>query len=145
MNKLLIGVAAATLLATTAAQAQVGGNLAAPPAVNLVLALTGAAPALSETTFTLTTGEYYRLTITTDGGAEVLFTAATLFQNIWMNQIVVAGMEIKLWGAAAAVAGVEVGEGGAGDVAITFVPIRPGEFPFWIDEEAGIGGMFIVQ
>jgi len=43
------------------------------------------------------------------------------------------------------VAGVEVGEGGAGDVAITFVPIRPGEYQFWIDEEAGIGGTFIVQ
>lgn len=145
MKKLLTGIAAAALLATTAAQAQVGGNLAAPPAVNITLALTGAAPALSETTFTLTTGEYYRLILNTDGGAEVLFTAPTLMQNIWLNQIVVAGMEIKLWGGAAAVAGVEVGEGGAGEVQITFVPIRPGEYPFWIDEEAGIGGMFIVE
>ncbi|MGV8841602.1 MAG: hypothetical protein ACWA6X_15030 [Bauldia sp.] len=145
MKKIVTGAAMAVLLAAGAAQAQVGGNLAAAPAENLTLALTGAGPALSETTFTLTTGDYYRLTITTDGGAEVLFTAATFFQNIWMNQIVVAGMEIKLWGGATAVAGVEVGEGGAGDVAITFVPIRPGEYPFWIDEEAGIGGTFIVQ
>ncbi|MCW5712917.1 MAG: hypothetical protein KIT43_00180 [Bauldia sp.] len=145
MKKLLTGIAAAALLATTAAQAQVGGNLAAPPAVNIELALTGAGPALSETTFNLITGDYYRLTITTDGGAEVLFTAPTFMQNIWMNQIVVAGMEIKLFGGAAAVAGVEVGEGGAGNVQITFVPIRPGTYPFWLDEEAGIGGTFIVE
>ncbi len=145
MMKLLSGVAVATLLAATAAHAQVGGNLAAVPAERLELGLTGAAPALSETTFRLVTGDYYRLTITTDGGAEVLFTAPTFLQNIWMNQIVVAGMEIKRWGGATAVQGIEVGEGGPGDVQITFVPIRPGEYPFWIDEEAGIGGMFIVE
>lgn len=147
MMKLLAGAAVATLLAATASQAQVGGNLAAVPAVRLALDLTGASPTLSATTFQLVTGDYYRFTITTDGGAEVLFTAPTFLQNIWMNQIVVAGMEIKLWGAAAAVQGIEVGEGGAGEVQITLVPIRPGEYPFWIETEGGlrIGGMFIVE
>ncbi len=145
MKKLLAATAVVASLAAVPTFAQVGGNLAATPAVNLELNLTGATPTLSATTFELVTGDYYRLTINTDGGAEVLFTSPTLFQNIWMNQIVVSGMEIKLWGAAAAVAGVEVGEGGAGAVAITFVPIRPGEYAFWLDEEAGIGGTFIVR
>ena len=145
MKKLLTGVAVATLLAAASAQAQVGGNLAATPAENLVLDLTGAAPALSANTLELVTGDYYRLTINSAGGAEVTFQAPEFFQNIWMNQIVAGGVEVKLWGAAGAVAGVEVGDGGAMSVAITFVPIRPGEYTFTIDEEAGITGTFIVR
>ena len=145
MKKLLAATAVVATLAAVPVFAQVGGNLAATPAVNLELNLTGAAPALSATTFELVTGDYYRLTINSDGGAEALFTSPEFFQNIWMNQIVVSGIEIKLWGAAAAVACIEVGEAGVGAAAITFVPIRPGEYPFWIDEEAGIGGTFIVR
>lgn len=145
MKKLLAAAAVVATLAAVPTFAQVGGNLAATPAVNLVLDLAGAAPTLSANTFELVTGDYYRLTINSDGGAEVLFTSPELFQNVWMNQIVAAGVEVKLWGAAAAVAGIEVGEGGPMTVAITFVPVRPGEYPFWIDEEAGIGGTFIVR
>jgi len=147
MRKLLAaGAAVATLLSVpTFVMAQVGGNLAATPSEPLELSLTGAGPTLSATTFELVTGDYYRLVISSDGGAEALFTAPGLFQNVWMNQIVVEGVEIKLWGAAAAVGGIEVGEEGPGNVTITFVPIRPGEYPFWIDEEAGIGGTFIVE
>jgi hypothetical protein len=148
MKKLLAATAVvATLLAAPAmVQAQVGGNLAATPAERLELGLTGAGPTLSANTFELVTGDYYRLTITTDGGAEVLFTSPGLFQNSWMNQIVVAGMEIKLWGGGAAIAGVEVGEGGPGDVQINFVPVRPGEYPFYLGEDATEpAGMFIVR
>ena len=131
MKKLLAAAAVVATLAAVPVFAQVGGNLAATPAVNLELNLTGAAPALSATTFELVTGDYYRLTINSDGGAEALFTSPEFFQNIWMNQIVVSG--------------IEVGEAGVGAAAITFVPIRPGEYPFWIDEVAGIGGTFIVR
>lgn len=145
MKKLLAATAVVASLAAVPTFAQVGGNLAATPAVALELNLTGAGPTLSANTFELVTGDYYRLTINSDGGAEVLFTSPTLFQNVWMNQIVAAGVEVKLWGAAGAVAGIEVGEGGPMSVAITFVPVRPGEYAFWLDEDAGIGGTFIVR
>lgn len=120
------------------------GNLAAPPATNLELAITGANAALSADTFNLTTGTYYRLTITSDGGAELLWMSPDLLNNAWINQIVVAGVEIKLWGDT--VKGIEIGEGGPAEVQITFVPVRPGEYAFYFDGEDDIpGGTFIVE
>lgn len=120
------------------------GNLAAPPATNLELAITGPNGAVSANSFNLTTGSYYRLTITSDGGAELLFMAPDLLNNAWINQIVVAGVEIKLWGDT--VKGIEIGEGGPAEVQITFVPVRPGEYAFYFEGEDDIpGGTFIVE
>lgn len=140
--KKLLGAAALTLAVAAPSLALAQGNLAAPPATNLELSITGANAALSESTFTLQTGHYYRLTIITDGGAELLFTAPDLLNNSWLNQIVVSGIEIKLFGDT--VKGIEVGEGGPGEVAITFVPVRPGEYSFFLGEDEA-AGTFIVE
>jgi hypothetical protein len=147
-RKVLAGLAGAAALALIplGAQAQVGGNLAATPAVNIELNLTGAGAALSAPSFELVTGDYYRLTINSDGNAEALWTSPIFMQNIWINQIVIAGVEVKLWGGATAVAGIELGEQGVSAAAITFVPIRPGEYEFVVETDAGEQvGTFIVR
>ena len=77
------------------------------------------------------------------GAAEVLFLSPDLFNNVWMNQIVAGGVEVKMWGDS--VKGIEVGQGGPMEVAITFVPVRPGEYAFTLDGVTGVGGTFIVR
>jgi hypothetical protein len=123
------------------------GNLAVPPAETITLAITGANATLSATSIELETGKYYRLTVTSDGGAEVLFTAADLFNNAWINQLVAAGVEIKMWGDT--FKAVEVGEGGPMEFQVTFVVVKPGEFAFTVAGDApvpeGNGGVFVVH
>lgn len=136
-------IAAALLAAPAVAVAQ--GNLAAPPAEVVTLAVTGANATLSATNFEFLTGEYYRLVITSDGLAEVQFAAQTFFNNVWVNQVVAGGVEIRMWGNT--FKAIEVGEGAAMEVSIFFVPVRPGEHPFTFvgDAPAGTGGTFVIR
>jgi hypothetical protein len=135
---------AALLGAPAWSQAQ--GNLAAPgTAETVTLAVTGANAILSATTFEFLTGKYYRLTITSDGNAEVQFAAQTFFNNVWVNQVVAGGVEIRMWGNT--FKAIEVGEGGPMEVNIFFVPVRPGEhqFTFVGDAPAGTGGTLVIR
>ena len=62
--------AAAALTAIAPAMAQVGGNLAAYPPVDINVEITtdkDGAPVLSKSSFDLITGEYYRFIIKSDG------------------------------------------------------------------------------
>ncbi len=131
MKRILAAVAGVAVLAATPSFVEAEGNLAATPATRIDLALTGPGATPSLTTIELVTGKYYRLTLTTDGGAEALFTSRTFFDNVWINQVVVSGIEIKMWGDS--FKGIEVGEQGAGEVQITFVAVRPGDYEFTIE------------
>ncbi len=131
MKRILVAAAGLATLVATPSLVQAEGNLAAPPATTITLALTGAGATPSMTSIDLVTGKYYRLTLTSDGGAEALFTARTFFDNVWINQLVVSGIEIKMWGDS--FKGIEVGEQGAGEVQITFVAVRPGDYEFVIE------------
>ncbi|MCW5712918.1 MAG: hypothetical protein KIT43_00185 [Bauldia sp.] len=144
MKRYVTAVMAAAVLgapATSLAQ----GNLAAPPAEVVTLAITGANANLSATSFEFVTGEYYRLNITSDGLAEVQFAATTFFNNVWVNQVVAGGVEIRMWGNT--FKAIEVGEGGPMEVSVFFVPVRPGEhqFTFVGDAPAGTGGTFVIR
>lgn len=107
------------------------GSLAKPPATALQLDITGKPGAVAAGTIDIETGKYYRLTITSDGGDEVLFTAPGFFDAIYLNQIVVNDAEIKMFGTG--IKGLEVGENIANKVDITFVAIKPGDFPFMLN------------
>ena len=91
--------------------------------------------------YTLETGKYYRWRIISDGGEEFLVKAPDLFRNSWINQIVINDLEVKAFG----LFGVEFDD--AGTIDIWFVPIRPGNFDYWVDgqEMRGMIGTFVVR
>jgi hypothetical protein len=136
---MVLGTLAAglTALAPLAASAQ-GGNLAAPPAQRIDLAITGTAPALSQTSFELQTGVYYRMTITSDGAGEFMFAAPTLMPNIHIRLVVINDVEVHLQGQT--FRGIEFD--GAGEAYFSFVAIVPGEYEFTVGD---VTGTFIVQ
>ena len=95
----------------------------------------------SVTEYKLETGKYYRWRITSDGGEEFLVKAPDLFRNSWINQIVINDLEVKVFG----LFGVEFDDEGTID--IWFVPIRPGNYDYWVDgqETRGMIGTFVVR
>ncbi|WP_281842493.1 hypothetical protein [Sinisalibacter aestuarii] len=96
---------------------------------------------LSETTFELETGKYYRWRIVHDGGEEFQILSPELFRNSWISQVVIEDLEVKPLG----LHSIEFDDEGTID--IWFVPIRPGDFPFWIAgyENRGLAGTFVVR
>lgn len=92
--------------------------------------------------YQLETGQYYRWRIESDGGEEFLVKAPGLFRNAWVNQIVINDIEVKPLGG---IEGVEFDDAGMADV--WFVPIRPGNYEYYVDgyESRGMKGTFIVR
>jgi len=133
-----LGFAGALALVPAAALAQVGGNLAAPPAEPLTIEISGAGPTLSQTMFELVTGDYYRLTLTSDGAGEFMFRAPDLLSNSHLRLVVINDVEVHLEGMS--FQGIEFD--GAGTAAFSFVPIRPGEYTFTIGD---VSGTFVVR
>ena len=67
--------------------------------------------------------------------------APDLFRNSWVNQVVINDLEVKPLG----LHSVEFDD--AGTIDIWFVPIRPGNYDFYVPgyEERGIAGTFVVR
>lgn len=112
--------------------AQVGGNLAAYPAVDIDIDIVSEAegPVLSDTLFTLVTGEYYRVNVTSDGGPDWRFEAADLLQNSHLRLVTIAGIEVHLQGLG--FRAIELDE--AGTASFSFTPIRPGTYRFTVGD-----------
>ena len=106
--------------------AQAEGNLAANATRLPDLNIDTDALTFSQTHFDLETGKYYRLRIVHDGGEEMALMAPELFRNSWINQVIVNDLEITPYG----LYSVEFDDEGTFDV--WFVPIRPGEYKFWM-------------
>ncbi len=116
------------------AHAQVGGNLAALPAVELSLAITtGAdgAPVLSQKEFSLTTGDYYRMAVKSDGKAVWRFEATDLLQNVHLRIVTIAGIEVQMQ--SLVFRAIEFDE--AGEARFSFVPIRPGTYEIYVGKD----------
>ena len=90
----------------------------------------------------LESGKAYRLRIVAKGRQEYKFYATEFFRNIWINQIVIQHIEIH-------------GSGppdhfefdDPGEIAIEFVSIKPGEYPWSVRglEAKGMTGKFVVK
>ncbi len=137
------------------AQAQVGGNLAAYPPVDLRIDITNGSdgkPVLSPVRLEMVTGEYYRLTISSDGagkdaGGEPLARRVELNEflaNVHLRILTIAGIEVHLQGMS--FRAVELDE--KGEASFTFTPIRPGDYqvyvgpnPFGLGRPAGEQGV----
>jgi len=137
--KTLAGFAVLAAFAATPVLAE--GNLAANGTNLPELKIDTENLAFSETEYQLETGKYYRLDITSDGGEEMALVFPELVRNSWINQIVVNDLEVKAGG----LYSLEFDDGGTFN--ISFVPVRPGEYDFWVPgyENKGLKGKFIVK
>lgn len=91
--------------------------------------------------YTFVTGQSYRLKIQASGLKEYAFRAPSFFEAIYIRKIEAGGVEIK---------GVGLNElefEDVGEAEIFFVPVRVGEFPFYIKghEDRGMTGVFKVE
>ncbi|WP_210258489.1 MULTISPECIES: hypothetical protein [unclassified Devosia] len=116
------------------------GNLASNPTA-LDLHINSDELTFSSTEYRLETGKYYNWNIEHDGGEEFSVVAPELFRNAWINQIVINDLEVKAFG----LYSVEFDD--AGTISVSFVPIRPGEYAFYVPgyENRGLAGKFIVK
>jgi hypothetical protein len=134
MTRALLRAAAAAwgvLLLPAAPHAQVGGNLAAGPPLDLFVEIrTGAdgEPVLSATEFKLVTGEYYRFNIDCPDVADDLagwrIEVTDLLANSHLRLVSVGDIEIHLQGLT--FRAIECDE--IGRARFSFVPIRPGTY-----------------
>jgi hypothetical protein len=139
--KRVLTLAAAAALALAPATAIAEGNLAAEP-TTLELFIDGRNLTFSNTEYQIETGKYYRWEMTSDGIEEVMIRAPDLFRNSWINQIIINDLEVHTSGA---IYGIEFDD--EGTVVLFFVPIRPGNYEFFVPgfEERGLSGTFVVR
>ena len=137
LRTVLMAAAAASIAGSLAAE----GNLASVPTTLEPLVLNGSEWSMAPLEYTLETGKYYHLAITSDGMEEFAVMAPELWRNSWINQVVIDDKEVKPMG----LYSVEFDD--AGTIDIWFVPIRPGRYDFWVDgfEERGMAGFFMVN
>lgn len=131
---------AAVLLVCGSLSVRAEGNLASQPTDLPELMLKGDLT-MSETEYQLETGKYYRIHISSDGEEEFAWMSPELFRNSWVDQIVVNDLEVKGFG----VYSLEFDD--QGTFTLTFVPIRPGRYEFWVDgyDNRGMKGAFVVN
>lgn len=132
--------AAALILAVQSTSVIAEGNIASNPVDLPELMLRGDLT-MSETEYQLETGKYYRISISSDGEEEFAWFSPELFRNSWVNQVVVNDLEVK----AADIYSLEFDA--AGTFVLTFVPLRPGQYDFYVAgyEDRGMLGHFVVN
>ena len=140
MSRFVRGLVLIPVLVFLAAPALAEGNLASRATRLDPLELKGDL-SFSVTEYQLETGKYYRWRITSDGGEEFQVVAPDLFRNSWINQVVINDLEVQPLGLSA----VEFDDEGTIDV--WFVPIRPGNYDYWVEgfQTRGMKGTFVVR
>ncbi len=95
----------------------------------------------SQKVFEIETGKYYRWRISHDGYEEMQLVASEFFRNVWVDQIVINDLEVQPMG----MHSVEFDDAGIMD--IWFVPVRTGNFNFWIKgyRQRGLEGVFKIR
>ena len=114
------------------AYAQVGGNLAAFPPVELKLSITTtpSGPVVTPAEFELITGEYYRLNVTSEGDPDWRLELPDLLQNSHLRVVTISGIEVHLQGMVFRAIEFDY----AGTASFAFVPIRPGIYRFTVGD-----------
>lgn len=113
----------------------VGKSVRLPP-----ITLSAGKP-LAEKPYELEAGKYYKLTIKSDGSQELALEGPEFFRNVWINEIVISGIEIRPLG----VSSLEFDR--EGEAVISFVTILPGTFHLKIPNSTGENqrAVFIVK
>lgn len=146
VNAILARAASAAILAVglavqAAGPASAEGNLASRP-TRLAPLVLGADLSFSVKQYRLETGKYYAWTIRSDGGEEFQVKAPDLFRNSWIDQVVIDDLEVK---PAGGLNSVEFDD--AGEITIWFVPIRPGNYDYYVEghRTRGMEGVFVTR
>jgi hypothetical protein len=84
------------------------------------LMLSAGEPLLKEGKLNLKSGRYYEIEIEADGSQELALSGASFFRAIWVDEIVINGIEIR----PLAIDSLEFDE--AGTAEISFIAIKPG-------------------
>ena len=96
----------------------------------------------SKNEYDVETGKYYRLNVVCDDSADnTALMAPEFFRNVWVNQIAIDDLELKSYGT------YSLECDNPGTFVMTFVPIRPGEYDFYVlgYENRGLKGKFVVK
>ena len=88
--------------------------------------LSSGMPLLDEKTLTLQSGKYYEWEISADGSQELAVVGAGFLRAIWIDEIVIEGIEIRPLG----IDSLEFDE--EGTVEISFLAIKPGTYSFGV-------------
>ena len=86
------------------------------------LTLSAGEPLHSEPTITLKSGVYYELEIEADGSQELALHGAGFFHAIWVDEVVIEGIEVRPMG----ISSMEFDE--AGSAEISFLAVKPGRY-----------------
>ncbi|MDF2235619.1 hypothetical protein P2H44_23935 [Albimonas sp. CAU 1670] len=86
---------------------------------------------LADAPLTLKSGTYYEIEITADGSAELGLVGPEFFRAIWIDEIVIEGLEIRPLG----LDSVEFDE--AGTMEIGFLAIKPGRYTLHVPGSTG--------
>lgn len=86
---------------------------------------------VSKGALTLKSGKYYTLEIKADGSQELALEGAGFFRAVWVNEIVIEGIEIRPLG----VNSIEFDE--AGEAEISFIAIKPGSYHLKVPGSTG--------
>jgi len=86
---------------------------------------------IAEEPLRLKSGRFYTLEIEADGSQELALEGAGFFRAVWINEIVIEGIEIRPFG----VASIEFDESGKAE--ISFVAIRPGSYHLTVPGSKG--------
>jgi len=140
MRGLLIALAVAVALPSAAAADQHGGEenrfglaglLSGSNKADLPSLTLAAGEPIAEGPLMLKSGTYYEIEIEADGSAELALAGADFFRAIWIDEIVIEGLEIRPLG----LDSVEFDE--AGTMEIGFVAIKPGRYELKIPGSTG--------
>lgn len=136
----MMRIMAIVLFALSGMSVRAEGNMASRP-TNLPDLMLKGDLTMSTAEYVLETGKSYRINISSDGEEEFAWMAPELFRNSWVDQVVVNDLEVKSYG----IYSLEFDD--AGTFTMTFVPIRPGRYDFWVDgyEGRGMKGAFVVN
>ncbi|WP_269585453.1 hypothetical protein [Roseibium sp. Sym1] len=124
MKKTLICTLAAAILAGPAAAHELGfaGILSKSNREELPELTLSSGKPIAEGPLLLKSGTVYEIEIVSDGSAELALEGSGFFRAIWVNEVVVNGLEIRPFG----LESVEFDD--AGTMEIEFLAIKPGRY-----------------
>lgn len=135
MSGLIAMVAALPAMADGDVGAQPGfglaGILSATNSEDLPPILLSAGQPLASAPLRLKSGTYYEIEIEADGSQELALAGADFFRAIWVDEIVIEGLEIRPLG----IDSIEFDE--AGVMEIGFVAIKPGTYELRVPQSTG--------
>lgn len=124
-TSILIGLAVSLLAGPALAQSQdwgFAGILAKSNREELPELTLSSGKPIAEAPLTLKSGKVYEIEIVSDGSAELALEGSGFFRAIWVNEVVVNGLEIRPFG----LESVEFDE--AGTMELEFLAIKPGRY-----------------